>query len=78
MRYFFHVTHEAPRVDDNVGVDLPSLKAAWEEATSTCANMIQDIDGALPEGTDWKVEVHDENGPAFVIHFGAQNIGKRQ
>lgn len=71
MRYFFHVTHDDPRVDDENGVDLADGKAAWEQATRACGEMIRDIDGNLSQGTDWCMDVEDETGPVFSIHFGA-------
>ena len=77
MRYFFHVKHDRPRVDDAEGVDLPDEKAAWEQATRTCGEMIKEIDGSLPLGTDWRMEVHDEAGPLFRIHFGAERLVTR-
>ncbi len=71
-RYYFHVTHDGPRADDVIGVELPNRKAAFDEATRTCGEMMKDIDGQLAVGTDWKMEVVDDNGPVYQIHFGAK------
>ena len=73
-RYFFHVTHREPRVDDTVGVVLADRKAAWIEATTACGEMIRDIDGQLAVGTDWLMEVSDEEGPVFRIRFAAESF----
>ncbi len=73
-RYYFHVTHNRPRVNDDQGVELPDVKAAWDEATRACGEMITDIDGDLAIGTDWRMDVDDETGPVFRIHFGAERI----
>ena len=73
-RYFFHVSHLKPRVNDVEGVDLPDQKAAWDEATRACGEMITEIDGNLAQGTDWRMDVTTEHGPVFEIHFGARNI----
>jgi len=58
-RHYFHVTHDGPRTDDVIGVELPNRKAAFDEATRTCGEMMKDIDGQLAVGTDWKMEVVD-------------------
>lgn len=73
--FFFHITHNGPRVDDTVGVMLPDRKAAWDEATQTCGEMIRDIDGNLALGSDWQMDVSDETGPLFTIKFGAHDTG---
>ena len=73
MKYFFHITHNEPRVDDIEGVELTGEKAAWDEATKACGEMIRDIDGSLHMGSDWKMDVDDEDGPLFTVHFGAES-----
>jgi hypothetical protein len=73
-RYFFHFTHCEPRVDDLDGIDLPDEKAAWEEATRACGEMVEEIDGDLSLGSVWRMEVHDENGPLFRISVGAEKL----
>jgi hypothetical protein len=73
-RYFFYITHEEPGVDDFEGIDLPNREAAWNEATRACGEMMQDIDGQLAVGTEWQMEVHDEEGPLFRISFGAEKL----
>ncbi len=70
-RYYFHVTHREPRVDDESGLKLADDKAAWDQATRACGEMIREIDGNLSQGTDWCMDVEDEAGPIFSIHFGA-------
>lgn len=69
--FYFHVTHHGPRVDDIEGVMLVDRKAAWDEATKTCGEMIRDIDGNLKVGSDWLMDVADDSGPLFSIRFGA-------
>lgn len=68
----FHVTHLDPRVYDTEGVDLADRAAAWAEATRACGEMIKDMDGGLPLGSEWKMEVADEAGPIFEFRFGAR------
>jgi len=39
---------------------LPDAKAAWREATVTAGQIIQDLDGKLRPGKQWRLEVTDE------------------
>jgi hypothetical protein len=73
-RYYFHLSHAKPAVDDFDGIELSDPKAAWEQATRACGEMIREIDGELSVGTDWTMEVHDAVGPLFRIHFGAEKL----
>jgi hypothetical protein len=36
--------------------------------------MMQEIDGQLAIGTDWRMEVYDSDGPVFQITFGAKSL----
>jgi hypothetical protein len=36
--------------------------------------MIAELDGALPLGGEWRMEVSDENGPLFIITFAAARL----
>ena len=74
-QFYFHVTHDGPRVDDVDGVVLQDRKAAWDEATKTCGEMIREIDGSLALGSNWQMDVWDETGPQFTINFGAYDTG---
>ena len=73
-RFYFHVTHDDPEIKDTEGIELPDRKAAWAEATRACGEMIQEIDGQLAVGTDWKMKVFDDAGPIFEITFGARDL----
>jgi hypothetical protein len=65
-------------VYDPEGVELAGYKAAWDEATRACGEMIQEIDGELSIGTDWTMEVHDQDGPLFRIVLGLKSCAERQ
>jgi hypothetical protein len=70
-RYFFNVYHERAELDEE-GEELPDLQAAWREATVTAGQIIQDLDGRLRPGRDWRMEVTDEfANPLYVIHVHA-------
>ncbi|MCA6105378.1 DUF6894 family protein [Bradyrhizobium australafricanum] len=71
-RYFFHVHHRTHHPDDT-GIDLPGKDEAWKEATFTAGQLIQDLDGALKPGQEWRLEVTDEAGnPICVLHVLAE------
>ena len=57
---------------DEEGEELPDMQAAWREATVTAGQIIQDLDGKLRPGKDWRLEVTDEfANPLYVIHVSA-------
>jgi len=60
-RYFFHIQHRQ-RDPDETGMDLPDSDAAWKEATITAGKFLQDLDGTLKPGQEWRMEVTDEAG----------------
>jgi hypothetical protein len=67
-RYYFRIPHDEPSFDEDDGIELPDLTAAWEEATRACGEMMQEIDGQLSTETDWRMDVHGktaEAGQAF-------------
>ncbi|SHN80676.1 DUF6894 family protein [Bradyrhizobium erythrophlei] len=71
-KYFFHVTHVHTQIDDQ-GEELPDKHAAWKEATETAGQILQDIDGKLTPGRDWRMEVTDEfQNTLFVLHISAE------
>ncbi|HEY3681362.1 MAG TPA: hypothetical protein VGL45_21825 [Bradyrhizobium sp.] len=70
--YFFNIHHEAAQQDEE-GEDLPDKHAAWKEATVMAGQMLQNIDGRLKPGRDWRMEVTDEfRNPLFTILISAQ------
>jgi hypothetical protein len=70
-RYFFNVYHDRAELDEE-GEELPDVQAAWHEATVTAGQIIQDLDGRLRPGRDWRLEVTDEfANPLYVIHVSA-------
>ncbi|MCS3896074.1 hypothetical protein M2171_005207 [Bradyrhizobium japonicum USDA 38] len=71
-KYFFHTTHEHTEIDD-VGEELPDKHAAWKEATITAGQMLQDMDGKLRPGHDWRMEVTDEfQNTLYALHIQAE------
>jgi hypothetical protein len=71
-RYYFDVHHETAQ-PDHEGEELPDKHAAWKEATVIAGQILQNIDGKLKPGHDWKMEITDEfRNPLFVLHISAQ------
>ena len=73
-RYFFNVYHDRAELDEE-GEELPDVQAAWREATVTAGQIIQDLDGKLRPGQQWRLEVTDERAtPLYVIHVSAERL----
>jgi hypothetical protein len=51
---------QAPAGPDYEGRELPDGRAAWHEATITAGQILQEIDGKLAPGREWRVQVADE------------------
>ena len=76
-RYFFNITQgKVPRPPDE-GMELPDDAAAWEEATTTCGEMIKELDGKLKAGPEWRMEVTRESGAVlYRLRFSAEAYDK--
>jgi hypothetical protein len=71
-RYFFHVYHDQPEIDDE-GEELPDKHAAWEEATVMAGRTLQSLAGKLRPGREWRMEVTDEfANPLYVLRIHAE------
>jgi hypothetical protein len=71
-RYFFNIHHDRPTIDEE-GDELPDKHAAWKEGTVIAGQILQDIDGKLKPGHDWRLEITDEfRNPLFVLHISAE------
>jgi hypothetical protein len=46
----------------DVPADLPDDDAAWDEAASTCSDMIRDTIARLGDSPEWRLEVADGSG----------------
>lgn len=71
-RYFFHISHERPEPDHD-GRELPDEHVAWKEATVTAGQILQNIDGKLRPGQEWRMEVADEfQNTLFMLHINVR------
>ncbi|MEQ1956043.1 hypothetical protein ABMA59_32265 [Mesorhizobium sp. CN2-181] len=73
-RYYFHTIQGLQTFRDMVGIELADEATAWSEATRACGEMIAAIDGTLPVGSDWIMEIEDNFGPLFRIRFGGERL----
>jgi hypothetical protein len=71
-RYFFDVHHDRAQIDEQ-GEELPDQHAAWREATIIAGRILQNIDGRLKPGHDWRMDVTDEfRNTLFVLRITAR------
>ena len=67
--YFFHVRHIHQRLDLD-GLELPDIRAAWHEATTSAGELLKELNGDLKPGQDWCMRVADEfENTLFEIHI---------
>lgn len=71
-RYFFHVIDGYSACDDE-GTELPDIYAAQHLAIRTSGELLRDMGGEFWNGTEWKLEVTDEQGQTlFTLRFSAE------
>lgn len=74
-RYFFNIRHDTVHLDFE-GEELPDKHAAWREATVMAGQLLQDLNGKLKPGHDWRMEVTDESKVTlFILQISAQRPG---
>lgn len=58
--YYFVIQRDHKTPTANLpGLELTDMDAAWEEATKTAGEMIRDLDGSLPPGSEWSIQIRD-------------------
>jgi hypothetical protein len=58
---------------DEVGEEFPDRQAAWKDASKTAGQILQDLNGRLAPGSDWRLEVTDEfANPLYLIRISAE------
>ncbi|WP_147023010.1 DUF6894 family protein [Microvirga aerophila] len=71
-RYFFHVT-DGHSERDTEGTELPDIYTAQNQAIRTSGELLRDMGGEFWNGTEWKLEVTDEQGqPLLTLRFSAE------
>jgi hypothetical protein len=72
-RCFFH-SHDGTDQPDDEGMEFPDFRAAHSEAVRACGEMVRDIDGDLPVGSEWRMDVSDETGRTILNLRFSQTI----
>jgi len=71
-RYIFH-TFYGYSTRDTEGTELPDISAAQHHAIRTSGEILRDMGARYWGGTEWKLEVTDEQGRVlFVLRFSAE------
>jgi hypothetical protein len=71
-RYFFHA-FDGYSTYDTEGTELSDIYAAQHQAIRTSGEMLRDMGARFWDGTDWKLEVTDEQGQVlFTLRFSAE------
>ena len=65
-RYYFNI-HDGKDLPDHEGLEFPSKEAAWSEAVRSCGEMLRDVAGNLPTGSEWRMNVTDGHGETVLI-----------
>jgi hypothetical protein len=71
-RYFFHA-FDGYSTHDTEGTELPDIYAVQHLAIRTSGEMLRDMGARFWDGTEWKLEVADEQGQVlFTLRFSAE------
>lgn len=69
--YFFNI-HDGADLPDEVGTELPDLRAVRAQAVRSSGEILRDYSAAQFEHLDWKMTVTDEAGRVvFMLRFSA-------
>ena len=76
-RYFFNVRDKS-EYDDDIGVELPDLASAREEAIHHFGETLQTYAGAFGDSEVWQITVSDQQGKdlltfSFFMHTPANS-----
>lgn len=70
--YFFHVIDGYSDYDAE-GTELPDIYAAQHQAVRTSGEILRDMGAKFWDGTEWKLEVTDEQGRILLtLRFSAE------
>jgi hypothetical protein len=66
-RYRFHISDNAVAFFDENGIDLPTPRAALEEAVLTAWVLMYELADEIRDWSDWRVDIVDENDCVVLI-----------
>ncbi|MFZ0764987.1 DUF6894 family protein [Bradyrhizobium sp.] len=73
--YFFRIRNGRYSGASEQGIELADHNAAWQELTSSCADMVGGICRKLGQDTQWEMELLDElRQPVFRICLVADSL----
>jgi|SRR5579863_4632150 uncharacterized protein DUF6894 len=73
--YFFRIRNGRYSGASEHGIELADHNAAWQELTSSCADMVGGICRKLGRDTQWEMELLDElKRPVFRISLAADSL----
>jgi hypothetical protein len=73
--YFFRIRNGRYSGASEQGIELADHNAAWQELTSSCAEMVGGICRKLGQDTQWEMELLDERKqPVFRICLVADSL----
>ena len=58
--YYFSTIHGERHDDRDDPLDLPDDQAAWSQATTSCGELLKELDGNLKPNREWRLDVRDE------------------
>lgn len=67
MPHYFFSVHDGNRLKDSVGIDLPNVRAAQQEAVSQLLEMLQTNPDRFWDAASWTVAVTNETGAALFV-----------
>lgn len=67
--YYFNIAGPHPFIDE-VGSNLPSVDAVWEEAL----RIVKDIEGSLRPGESWALEVVRDGQPIYRVTILTEDL----
>jgi hypothetical protein len=73
-RYFFDICENNQIATDELGIELPSLRAAEIEAAQSLADMAKDTPPTA-DRPDLEIAVRTKDGPLFKVAFTYQPTG---
>jgi hypothetical protein len=77
--YFFRIRNGRYSGASEQGIELADANAAWQELTSSCADMVGGICRRLGRDTQWEMELLDEQKrPVFRISLVADTPGSSE
>jgi len=73
--YFFRIRNGRYSGASEQGIELADNNAAWQELTTSCADMVSGICRKLGRDTQWEMELLDElKRPVFRICLVADSL----